>query len=53
MVNGGKVRSWMCINFARNVQESLVRGFCHELALMCQNSGMASILDTLPAKCAY
>ncbi|BAF10535.1 protein argonaute 1C isoform X1 [Oryza sativa Japonica Group] len=40
MVNGGKVRSWMCVNFARNVQESVVRGFCHELALMCQASGM-------------
>ncbi|KAF0934529.1 hypothetical protein E2562_025625 [Oryza meyeriana var. granulata] len=23
MVNGGKVRSWMCVNFARNVQESV------------------------------
>ncbi|KAM0897314.1 hypothetical protein ACQ4PT_022671 [Festuca glaucescens] len=45
MVNGGKVRSWMCINFARNVQESLVRGFCHELALMCQNSGMDFALE--------
>ncbi|XP_039779696.1 protein argonaute 1C-like isoform X1 [Panicum virgatum] len=40
MVNGGKVRSWICVNFARNVQESVVRGFCHELALMCQASGM-------------
>ncbi|KAL6633239.1 hypothetical protein ACP70R_025910 [Stipagrostis hirtigluma subsp. patula] len=40
MVNGGKVRSWMCVNFARNVQESVVRGFCHELAVMCQASGM-------------
>ncbi|OEL21917.1 Protein argonaute 1 [Dichanthelium oligosanthes] len=25
MVNGGKVRSWICVNFARNVQESVVR----------------------------
>lgn len=40
MVNGGKVRNWMCINFARNVQENVVRGFCHELAVMCQASGM-------------
>ncbi|PUZ78411.1 hypothetical protein GQ55_1G450400 [Panicum hallii var. hallii] len=40
MVNGGKVRSWICVNFARNVQESVVREFCHELALMCQASGM-------------
>jgi eukaryotic translation initiation factor 2C len=53
MINGGKVRSWMCVNFARNVQESLARGFCHELALMCQASGMASTLDMLPAKHAY
>jgi eukaryotic translation initiation factor 2C len=53
MVNGGKVRSWMCVNFARNVQESVVRGFCHELALMCQASGMASILEMLPAKLSF
>lgn len=53
MVDGGKVRSWICVNFARNVQESVIRGFCHELALMCQASGMASILDTVPAKLAY
>ncbi|CAM0947478.1 unnamed protein product [Alopecurus aequalis] len=45
MVNGGKVRSWMCVNFARNVQENLVRGFCHELALMCQASGMDFALE--------
>ncbi|XP_066333042.1 protein argonaute 1C-like [Miscanthus floridulus] len=40
MVDGGKVRSWICVSFARNVQDSVVRGFCHELALMCQASGM-------------
>lgn len=53
MVNGGKVKSWICVNFARNVQESVVRGFCQELALMCQASGMASILGMSPAKLAY
>jgi hypothetical protein len=43
MVNGGRVRSWLCVNFARNVQESIANGFCRELARMCQASGMASI----------
>ncbi|PIA26674.1 hypothetical protein AQUCO_09100081v1 [Aquilegia coerulea] len=41
MVNGGTVNNWMCINFSRNVQESVARGFCHELAQMCYISGMA------------
>ncbi|KAJ3672312.1 hypothetical protein LUZ60_007033 [Juncus effusus] len=45
MVNGGRVRSWMCINFARNVQEQAARGFCHELAFMCQTSGMDFALE--------
>ncbi|CAM0908526.1 unnamed protein product [Alopecurus aequalis] len=40
MVNGGRVRSWMCVNFARNVQDSVATGFCRELARMCQASGM-------------
>jgi hypothetical protein len=39
IVDGGKVRSWICVNLARNVQDSVVRGFCHALALMCQASG--------------
>jgi hypothetical protein len=42
MVNGGRVTSWACINFSRNVQDSVARGFCHELAIMCQISGMVS-----------
>ncbi|CAI9766500.1 unnamed protein product [Fraxinus pennsylvanica] len=41
MVNGGTINSWMCINFARNVQDSMARSFCHELAQMCITSGMA------------
>ncbi|KAL0417318.1 UNVERIFIED_CONTAM: protein argonaute 1 [Sesamum latifolium] len=41
MVNGGTVNSWICINFARNVQDSVARSFCHELAQMCITSGMA------------
>jgi eukaryotic translation initiation factor 2C len=53
MVDGGKVRSWICANFACNVQDSVVHGFCHEFALMCQASGMASILDMVPAKLVY
>ncbi|XP_072967568.1 protein argonaute 1A-like isoform X2 [Typha angustifolia] len=45
MVNGGRVNSWMCINFARNVQENVARGFCHELAQMCHTSGMEFSLE--------
>ncbi|XP_058090486.1 protein argonaute 1-like [Magnolia sinica] len=41
MVNGGTVNNWMCINFSRSVQDVGARGFCHELAQMCQISGMA------------
>ncbi|KAL8166531.1 hypothetical protein V2J09_008030 [Rumex salicifolius] len=40
MVNGGTVNNWMCINFSRNVQDNVARGFCSELAQMCQISGM-------------
>lgn len=40
MVNCGKVSSWACINFSRHVQDSVARSFCHELAMMCQVSGM-------------
>ncbi|KAG6497375.1 hypothetical protein ZIOFF_045274 [Zingiber officinale] len=45
MANGGRVNSWTCINFAKNVQDNLTRGFCHELAQMCQISGMEFSLD--------
>ncbi|KAK4765797.1 hypothetical protein SAY87_007439 [Trapa incisa] len=41
MVNGGTVNNWFCINFSRNVQESVARDFCNELAHMCYISGMA------------
>lgn len=41
MFNGGTVNNWMCINFSRNVQDSVTRGFCYELAQMCYISGMA------------
>ncbi|CAD6335275.1 unnamed protein product [Miscanthus lutarioriparius] len=47
MVNGGRVRSWICVNFARNVQESVAVGFCRELARMCQASGMDFALETV------
>ncbi|CAI9113305.1 OLC1v1013879C1 [Oldenlandia corymbosa var. corymbosa] len=40
MVNGGTVNNWICVNFSRNVQDSVVRGFCQELAQMCHTSGM-------------
>ncbi|ONM14936.1 argonaute1c [Zea mays] len=45
MVNGGRVSNWACINFSRNVQDSAARGFCHELAIMCQISGMDFSLE--------
>ncbi|XP_006656523.1 protein argonaute 1D [Oryza brachyantha] len=45
MVNGGRVKSWICVNFARNVQESVASGFCRELARMCQASGMDFALE--------
>nr|ABL63484.1 argonaute 1 [Pisum sativum] len=41
MVNGGTVNNWFCVNFSRNVQDSVARGFCDELAHMCYVSGMA------------
>ncbi|KAG6502594.1 hypothetical protein ZIOFF_034879 [Zingiber officinale] len=41
----GRVNSWICINFAKNAQDNLARGFCHELAQMCQISGMEFSLD--------
>ncbi|GKD75574.1 argonaute 1-like protein, partial [Tanacetum coccineum] len=41
MVNGGVVASWICINFARNVQDNIARAFCSELAQMCNTSGMS------------
>ncbi|KAL8188583.1 hypothetical protein R6Q57_029871 [Mikania cordata] len=40
MVNGGRVANWICINFARNVQDNTARTFCQELAQMCYISGM-------------
>ncbi|GAA0149641.1 translation initiation factor [Lithospermum erythrorhizon] len=40
MIDGMTVSHWACINFSRNVQESVARGFCNELAQMCQVSGM-------------
>ncbi|MED6121941.1 Protein argonaute 10 [Stylosanthes scabra] len=40
MINGMTVSRWACINFSRSVQDSVARTFCHELAQMCQVSGM-------------
>ncbi|KAF5736794.1 Stabilizer of iron transporter SufD / Polynucleotidyl transferase isoform 1 [Tripterygium wilfordii] len=40
MINGMTVNRWACINFSRSVQENVARGFCSELAQMCQVSGM-------------
>lgn len=47
MVNGGTVNHWLCINFSRNVQDSVARGFCYELAQMCNISGMVCGYDLL------
>ncbi|KAG2664857.1 hypothetical protein I3760_16G102400 [Carya illinoinensis] len=41
MINGGVVNNWICINFSHDVQDSVARLFCHELAQMCCISGMA------------
>ncbi|KAJ6672756.1 EUKARYOTIC TRANSLATION INITIATION FACTOR 2C [Salix viminalis] len=49
MVNGGRVSNWICVNFSRNVQDSVARGFCYELAQMCQISGMDFALEPLLA----
>lgn len=40
VINGCKVSHWACINFSRSVPENTARGFCQELAQMCQISGM-------------
>ncbi|CAL9049163.1 unnamed protein product [Musa banksii] len=45
MVNGGRVNNWTCINFSRNIYENVAHGFCHELAKMCQISGMEFALE--------
>lgn len=45
MVNGGTVNNWMCINFSRNVQDSLAAGFCTELAHMCKISGVVWLFN--------
>ncbi|AQK95703.1 argonaute1 [Zea mays] len=51
MVNGGRVSSWACINFSRNVQDGAAGSFCHELALMCQVSGMDFVLEPVLSPC--
>ncbi|XP_039124258.1 protein argonaute 1B-like isoform X2 [Dioscorea cayenensis subsp. rotundata] len=54
MVNGGRVNNWICINFARNVQDNVARSFCYELAQMCQISGMDFFLEpVLPPLTAH
>ncbi|KAI4977746.1 hypothetical protein ZWY2020_014300 [Hordeum vulgare] len=47
MDNGGRVKDWICINFSQNVQDSAAGNFCHELAGMCQTSGMDFPVDPL------
>lgn len=45
MINGMTVNRWSCINFSRSVQESVAKGFCSELAQMCQVSGMVVLFS--------
>lgn len=48
------MNNWICINFARNVQDNVARSFCYELAQMCQISGMVCSLPVgyvLPSLC--
>ncbi|GAA0144984.1 translation initiation factor [Lithospermum erythrorhizon] len=45
VINGSKVNNWACINFSRSVQETAASGFCHQLAKMCQVSGMEFNFD--------
>ncbi|CAI0465730.1 unnamed protein product [Linum tenue] len=47
MINGMNVKRWACINFSRSVQENVARGFCNELAQMCQVSGMMGGRNTV------
>ncbi|KAJ0968996.1 hypothetical protein J5N97_021873 [Dioscorea zingiberensis] len=47
VVNGGRVSNWACINFSRNVQGGVAHRFCHELAQMCQISGMDFVLEPI------
>ncbi|KAL3618099.1 argonaute 1B [Castilleja foliolosa] len=54
MINGGTVNHWICINFARNIQDKSAHNFCYELAQMCNTSGMAfnpeSVLPVLSGR---
>ncbi|XP_024967443.1 protein argonaute 10 isoform X2 [Cynara cardunculus var. scolymus] len=47
VINGMTVSRWACINFSRSVKESIARGFCNELAQMCQESGMMGGRNTV------
>ncbi|XP_048136222.1 protein argonaute 5 isoform X1 [Rhodamnia argentea] len=40
MVNGGRVDTWMCVNFSR-WNPNITHQFCDELVKMCSSKGMA------------
>ncbi|KAF8039529.1 hypothetical protein BT93_B1907 [Corymbia citriodora subsp. variegata] len=40
MINGGRVDTWMCVNFSR-WNGNMTRQFCDELAKICNGKGMA------------
>uniref|UniRef100_A0A0E0JW28 Piwi domain-containing protein n=1 Tax=Oryza punctata TaxID=4537 RepID=A0A0E0JW28_ORYPU len=49
MVNGGRVKSWACVNFCWTVREYAARNFCYDLGFMCRESGMVfSVKPVLP-----
>uniref|UniRef100_A0A0D3F187 Piwi domain-containing protein n=2 Tax=Oryza TaxID=4527 RepID=A0A0D3F187_9ORYZ len=49
MINGGRVKSWACVNFCWSVREYAARNFCYDLGFMCRESGMVfSVKPVLP-----
>ncbi|KAK6929896.1 Piwi domain, partial [Dillenia turbinata] len=50
MINGMTVSRWACINFSRSVQEGVARGFCNELAQMCQEFNPEPVIPIYTAR---
>uniref|UniRef100_A0A0E0CGA8 Piwi domain-containing protein n=1 Tax=Oryza meridionalis TaxID=40149 RepID=A0A0E0CGA8_9ORYZ len=49
MIDGGRVKSWACVNFCWSVREYAARNFCYDLGFMCRESGMVfSVKPVLP-----
>ncbi|XP_020258663.1 LOW QUALITY PROTEIN: protein argonaute MEL1-like [Asparagus officinalis] len=45
MVNGGKIDSWACVSFSRNLHPDAVNWFCQSLFGVCNNIGMSIARD--------